>query len=659
MAKSDAPFRHIERSRIYQGVRKAKFTTKPICGFDTETADGNIFAITIAPEGYGSYIKAEKSFLSPDEIFDLVTNERAAKSINVWYNLNFDANVILNHLLTENELSELTVTGRIELENHQITFIPSKFMQIRSGHKTYMHYDISQFFYGGLENAAEEWLGKDKLVDIADTTRFGSNDTNDYVNEYINDHWNEITKYALKDAELVKDLWREAINIGENSLEIPMGKPFSTGFLAESYLNHHLGHKPGIVNTEISSLAWQAYAGGRFEVLKRGFIGKVSGPDINSAYPYVLQQLPDPKSLQWKRFDDPSYENMKNCKCGFIDVTVTTDKNRLIQPFAVKQDKVVSFPALNKYRIQTISDIFVHALENGYITDYEIHNSWLGYSDQYTEYPFQFVDGLYKERKQFEKSGEMKKGQLLKIILNSMYGKTCQTTPKIRELSDDDTLESDDYMEEHVTNMELPEQLKKRYGDGFVKWLQCGAWFNPILASYITGLTRLELHKRILEYDLEEHTVMLATDSLMIEQEAFDKSNFAHDLVKDGLGNWDYDYTGTAFVIGAGVYEIELENNTIKTKTRGFNENDLNEQFGTLRNAAIEANGHISIESSRPRTFAEAIWMNEDLDVVGVFDTFTKKLTPDFDKKRNWDNQPGFADLLRDAEGSRPLTVGP
>lgn len=684
MAKSDTPFNELDLSKVYTGTRKAYFTEVSINGFDTETADGNIFAISAAIDGFSTYVKADKEFLDSETVFDVITTKQAENAVNVWYNLNFDANVILNHLLSELELAELSTTGRVELENYRITFIPSKFLKISSlrenknghkwAHRTWTHYDVSQFFYGSLESASEEWLGKEKLTGIADTTKFGSE--NNQVNDYILEHWDNILTYARKDAQLVKELWEEAVSVGEN-LDIPMGKPFSTGYLAEAYLNEHLGHKPGITNTEIASLAWETYSGGRFEVIKRGFIGDVSGPDINSAYPFILQQLPDPKTVQWKRRDSPSIDLLETSDIGFLDIAVTTDSDRPIQPFAVKIDSKVMYPALDNYRIQTIKDIFLNALEYGYIEDYTIHEAWLGFCDEHTVYPFTFIDELYNRRKDFEAHGHFKKGQLLKIILNSMYGKTCQTTPKIRELEENDSLEDTEYKEHMITNMELPMQLKDRYQDGFVKWLQAGSWFNPILATYITGMTRLELHKRILEYGLEYDTVMLATDSLMIEQKPFEKSGFANDLVKDGLGNWDYDYTGKAYVIGAGVYEIEFdkcrdkdcdyyntqkcdtETHYNKTKTRGFNENDLYTEFGTLKYASKQANGHIPITSIRPRTIAEAIWQNESLDSVGVFDEFTRKLKPDFDTKRNWPHEPGFADLLNESEGSTPLRLAP
>ena len=46
-------------------------------------------------------------------------------------------------------------------------------------------------------------------------------------------------------------------------------------------------------------MAYRSYYGGRFEILKRGFIGKGYLYDINSAYPYALTQIPDLSKGKW------------------------------------------------------------------------------------------------------------------------------------------------------------------------------------------------------------------------------------------------------------------------------------------------------------------------------------------------------------------------
>jgi hypothetical protein len=601
----------------------------------------------------------------------------------MWYNLDFDANVLLKAVLDKESLAELVVSGYTETETYNISYIQGKFLQIkhRDNRNVYTHYDASQFFYTSLENAVSEWLDKSKADDGLQTALFGQNDA-DQLKEivaenkdlhwfdlpvskgdewtlqearlYIKRNWQDIMYYAQLDAELVRDLWQEAVAIGEN-LDIPMGRPFSTGYLAESYLNEHMREKPGLGPRPMAKLAWESYAGGRFEVLKRGNVGRVVGPDINSAYPAVLSDLPDPKTLQWKRANNASIQQIQQADYGFIKAQVTTDNTRAIQPFAVKderQDKLV-YPALKNQTVHCVKDIFTHAYEQDYLRDWQIQECWLGYETDGTQFPFSFIEPLYNERKQAESAGKMKQGLLLKIILNSMYGKTCQTTPKRKALDGSTELESH---QNFVPDMSLPKMIRERYSEGFVESLQAGSWFNPFLASYITGLTRLELHKRITEYGLEDNTVMLATDCLMIEESAFEQTNFKQDLVKPGLGNWDMEYSGEAFVIGAGVYQIDFDapDKAPKVKTRGFTEADLTKG---LRYAAARANGHIDIKSRRPQTVSEVIWSNEELGDVGRFLKHERSITPEMDTKRQWPAETTFQDLLSSCQIGTPLQL--
>lgn len=607
--------------------------------------------LSVAWEGFGgTVVEDDGRFLDESTIWEYLTHRQARSSLNMWYNLDFDANVVLSHILSKEELAELTVNGSVgdikEGDSYEITFIPGKFMKIRDKNDNfYTHYDAAQFFYAPLDIASKEWLGKEK--DDVDASKFGL--FYGAINSFIRENYSDIKKYARKDAELVRDIWQEAVNVGED-LDIPMGKPFSTGYLAESYLNHQMHEKPGLGPNQAATMAWEAYAGGRFEVFKRGNIGEVVGPDINSAYPHILAGLPDPKTLRWERHDNPDIETLREADYGFVTATVTTDESRTIQPFAVKVNDILSYPALEGYEITVIKDIFVNAYDYDYLEDFEVAEAWLGYDTRGTKYPFDFIDPMYEQRKEFESQGYTKRAMLLKIILNSMYGKTCQTTPKRKKITERIELSE---QEDFVGSLSLPKFIREKFENGFVEWLECGSWFNPFLASYITGMTRLELHKRMLEYGLEDHTVMFATDSVMIEKEAFDQTNFKGDLVKSGLGNWDYDYEGKAFVIGAGVYEVEMTEET-KTQTRGFREADLG---GKLREEAKEAEDTITVESTRPSTVAEAIWMNQEVSSVGSFRDFERDISPDMDNKRRWGYSPSFKDLLRETQESNPIII--
>lgn len=694
MAKSDVSLGEIDTNPAYSPPRKAKFAEdKDINGFDTETIDGDIFAVSFAFQNESPTVAYDRDILDSETLWNLVTHKKCRSALNMWYNLDFDANVLLSHLLDKEELSILVASKSVSHGKYDITYIPGKFLTIKENRNVYTHYDASQFFYTSLENAAKEWLQKDKLTESIDASLFGTNTerqlrkiisrsnseswesigkepgdtwTLSDAHNYIDKNHFQIKKYAKRDAMLVRDLWQKAVSIGEGEINIPMGLPFSTGYLAESYLNHHLVEKPGVGEYQMASMAWDSYAGGRFEVIQRGDIGDVIGVDINSAYPYFHSQLPDPKMLEWKNKPDPTIQEIKDADYGFINATVTTDKSRAIQPFAVKMQEgstgKLKFPALERKEITCIKDIFEFAFDNDYIEDYYIHDSWLAHKPGNENYPFSFIPDLYEERKLAARKEKPKRELLLKIVLNSMYGKMCQTTPKRKEVTNNYTL---DEKEKFIGSLSLPSNLREGYPNGIIETLEAGSYFNPFLASYITGLTRLELHKSAVNHRLEDNTVMLATDCLMFEKDAFEKSDFDKRVftpdydkpekefrkqARKSLGMWDIEYAGKAFVIGAGVYQIDMKDK-IKLKTRGFNEKEIS----NLRQEAQKANGHIEVISTRPQTAAEAIWQNRQVSSIGEFQDFPRSIKPDMDTKRDWNQTATFDSLLSKTEHSKPL----
>ncbi len=675
MAKSDTPVDEIDLSRAFGPPHTPKWADDThINAFDTETHDGEPFLLSVAwhDDTAQVYPGNGPKILDAQAIWDVVTHHEARSAINVWYNLSFDADVIVSTVLNRDELGSLALTGNVETEDdYQISYIPAKFLEIKDpNNHSYVHYDIAQFFYGTLESAVQEWLpDQEKRTDLIDASRFGSGESwsASQAWEYIEENYQDIRKYAKEDAIITRDLWREATRVGE-SLDIPMGRPYSTGYLAESYLNSELGQKPGLGPKEVYPMAWDAYRGGRFEILKRGDVGEVAGPDINSAYPYVLSNLPDPKTLTWYVAEDATIDQIREAEYGFVNATVTTDSTRPIQPFAVKmndekrvrQGGKLKYPALTRQEITTIKPIFELAHEYDYLDDYYIHSAVLATDSQHADFPFDFIPQKYHERKTYAADGRDKLELFLKIVLNSMYGKMCQTTPK-RRPNDQKEYILEEY-ETFVTDQQIPPDLREIFDGGIIEKLEAGAWFNPFLASYITGMTRHELHSRILEYGLEDNTIMLATDSIMVEREPFEKSGFAADLVPDDsvpyreqLGMWDYDYQGKAFVVGAGVYEVDM-GDKVKTKTRGFKEADLD---GRLREEIERVSDAIDIRTNRPVTAKEAIWHGQSLSDVSTFTDFERELRADMDDKRVWDGPATFDAFLDATQTSKPIDLRP
>jgi hypothetical protein len=717
MSKSDELLEFIDLEPAYQDHHPPNWKeSKQINAFDTETSDGTVFMLSYAFGSQdGQIIENENvESLSARDMLGILTHRQCRSAINVWYNLNFDINAIFSTILTEEEQNDLMNTNTVEFERdgieYSVMYVKSKFLSIKDQHRnSYMHYDISQFMYTSLENAAQNWIGKGKEDENIDTSKFGDK-------QYVLDNYETIREYAIKDAEITRELAYEFITQCEK-LDIPMGSPISTGYMSAEYLRANKDTKPGFGSKDYQADFWEAFYGGRFEVIKRGYIGKVAGPDINSAYPAVMANLPDPSTLQWQHYTNKPNENqqffgdyeqlefsdLEKADYGVVTATVSTNPEKKIQPFAHKLDGTVNFPILNEVTKTVILPIFEFAVKNNLLANFKLESAWLAKETDKTEYPFEFIENMYAERKVNENlRGKEKKGHLLKIVLNSLFGKTCQTTEKKKKINitnyEDNQYELGDKEKIYPLHFMSKRQREMMGENEYIIINQtAGRRFNPFLAAYITGMTRLELHKQVVNHGLEDNVVMFATDCLMIEKEAYDKSDF-DDLVlvpnddldekeyrekaKESLGYWDFDYQGEAFVVGSGVYEIVFDGckdsscegygtkcsnrkHWTKTKTRGFGKGVLDgklitqAQISNAKSWIDETeilNSGIELENERPLTMAEALSSTKSASVAEFIEEI-KTLNANFDDCRNWKGKGTFEKLLIEKQDSMPRNL--
>lgn len=650
MGLGNIPIDSISKEKVSKKLRQPAYHHgSPINAFDTETTEeGKIYLISYVydKEGYGPAFVGNEDFtpLTDEELFNiLVKNQTRQPAINVWANLDFDVNALIGTVLNEEDMEELADTNKTSFTvngiEYDMMYIAHKFLSIsdENGHKS-MHYDILQFFNSSLENAAEEWLDIDKLgLDASNLEQYS---------------WREITKYAMRDAVVTQELWKRFVDLGENTLGIPLGKPISTGFVAQHVVFDMLSEKPKWGSSHFQELARKAYHGGRFEVYRRGYFDNVIGLDINSAYPHHMSQMPDLDTCS-VQVTGGNIEDIRNADWGFVSTDISTDIQRNIQPFAIKDKnlrKHVCFPALNDYSLTCTIDEFLFALDNGYITDYDISKTGLVYEGSNTRRPFSFLEDWYDDRREYkhksqEKGDKYDKFQfIVKVIMNSVYGKTCQVTEKGEYLGDSETFTADKH--EYVTEGYSGKPIKG--------WYEGGALLNPFYASYITALTRLQLHKAAIELGVEDSTIMFATDCLMIEADAVSQKQIDKMLKPEELGKWDYDYEGSAYVVGSGVYDVQKDGEMIKMAKRGFRE--VTKTYDSWRQASEESEGTIELENERPAKFKEWL-LHEGHPRPSQFFRDQRKLSPDFDTKRNWEEEATFDRLLSSNHGSTPLEL--
>jgi hypothetical protein len=349
-----------------------------------------------------------------------------------------------------------------------------------------------------------------------------------------------------------------------------------------------------------------------------------------------------------------------------VRAIVSTDPNRPLQPFAVRRHGRLTFPVLDAYEVTTTLPEFLFAQRSGLLRSWNVQEAWLGIADDRTVYPFAFIDEIYAKRQELKRAGNDKAQAVLKIIINTMYGKLAQLT-RITSRTDP----SKDWRDHWIWHpVELfPPHLRawmESEGIEVHQTLKAGAYFNPVLASYVTGLTRLQLLETAITERIETDVVLLATDSITFRSRS--KSRLGANADDHKLGAWSHDATGNLFVVGSGVYEMTLADGTVSAKTRGFEPGvgvyAASLAGSTLRDAAANAQWDpgkqewvVPISNDRPLRIKQALWQDLDLTDVGVWRNFPRGLSAGMDRKRLWPEgrHVSYARLLDSSERSFPL----
>lgn len=244
---------------------------------------------------------------------------------------------------------------------------------------------------------------------------------------------------------------------------------------------------------------WEAiihsFFGGRIEAFNLGTIPSCINYDINSAYPRAMLNLPILKSIdQWI----PTNKFREDKPFGIYHVRWDTEDARICPfPWRTKSG-LIMFPPMGEgwyhypevqAAIETHGKKHINIIEGYYI---EGEKSRLSQAVQY----------LYDERQKL-KAVDNPAEYILKILLNSLYGKFAQST-------------------------------------GHPQY-QCLPW-----AGYITSYTRAQLQKAVRGY--EKDIIAFATDGI------FSRVELPHLPISKTLGEWsrtDYD---KITVLMSGVY---------------------------------------------------------------------------------------------------------
>ena len=543
----------------------ARSDLRTIYALDTETYKGNLFLMA---DSEGNFLDK----ITPEEVLKFLFHKRYQDSWNFFWHLGFDAEVILKQLGSELYRYKKTRKLSFRFEEFKIDYIPNRRLRIRKGHHSTIFFDIAQFYNNvSLVQAYEENIAK---LDSGYLEMKNNRDS--FSRWFYKNNRNKVRTYCIHDCGLTKQLSERWIMLSHDAFGFYPARWISPGYIAEKVLiNNEIDiPKFNSIPYEIQELAFRCYFGGRFEILKRGFVGKAFLYDINSAYPYAFSQIPNLSKGKWtrKKSIDPK------AKIGFFRITANIPDCKYIPPFPFRAKTMIIFPSGRFETYVTLPELL--ACEDTKF--YKILDSWQFIPDS-NEYIYrEFVEKLYKKRLELKKINNPL--QLpIKIILNSIYGKTGEY-----------------------------DKLTKKIGN----------LFNPVIFTTITGIARAQLYKFVIDNKLEKKVISFATDSIMVTEDLKTDSSI--------LGTFSFDNSAhDVFVLQNGINRMNG-----KWKKRGMGK--LNgKEIENLEN--YEKNGRLYMKYIESRNTRLKTAINENrISDIGKFSLKVREINLNADRKRLW-----------------------
>jgi len=509
----------------------AQSKMRSIHALDTETRHGNIFLIADSDGEWLDNITAHN-------VIKFLFRRKYENTWNFFYNLGYDAEVILKLLGTELFKYKYTRKLKFLFEKYSIEYYPEKVLKIKKGHHSVSFYDIAQFYHASLAGAYQKNIGA-----LPELYLEMKNKRAEFSKWFYNHNKKKIRNYCIQDCVLTKELSKHWVKLFHSAFEFYPAKWPSSGYLAEKVLINHGINFPKFdtIPYEIQDLAFRSYFGGRFEMIKRGFIGTAYLYDINSAYPYAISNLPDLENGTWIK----QKTIHKDAKLGFFKILADIPDEEHIPPFAFRANNSIIFPSGKFITYCTLAELL--ACEE---TFYRILEGYQ-FLPNSNIYPYrEFIENLYKTRLELKKSGNPLQAPI-KIILNSIYGKTGQKVNQIM-----------------------------------------GNLFNPVIFAYITGFARAQLYKFVIQNHLEKDVVAFATDSVCVTKKLNIDSTVLGEFSFDGMGN-DVYYLQNGFYRFNGIWKQrglgKLGSKEIEHLETYEKEGKLFYKFNVLRNSRLRS----------------------------------------------------------------------
>ena len=592
-------------TEIVKWGKVQKYPTKPFTfnSIDIETIDNEIFLLGGMLNDKYEYVEKEFYARINEIIIDSVRNNR--------------------HIVTWSRYDNTHIVKRLiaHLSDSEKLHILSNVGKITPLHKwKYNGYEISLLNIitdNVLLNVVDEQKNKKRLNIYNVKNLFGNSDllkaSEDYNLTYYSklseeyhiiereryENDKEYREMVLKanylDSKVVVDLTNRLV---DNFKVIAGDYPrtiYTAGSLARAYLltqgdiHYNIRSQFGRNRNfkDLTDYAMRAYYGGKIESYVVGYIPHAKVIDITSAYPYALSLLP---RLSKTIVRGNCMNELQKYFYAFCNVTITIEDEKLIHPVSVRAP-------INNANISPVGtfDTTITKIEYDYLLKNGVKvvlHDFIAVK-HIKDYPYRkMINNLFAKRLENSKTNKSI-SELYKLILNSLYGITYELTD--------------------VYDNETGEWLGYRAGD----------FFNPIIASYITAITRTYLSNVSNNIINNGGDIFLnMTDSIIYN------GNVTLDVFSDDkvLGKFEAPtIVKDVIILGAGRYEYMNDFTKDYTiKTRGFSVRRRDKSFYTK----LSLNGNDTIKTRMLVTFFKATTQKYSLSQLGHLVEDDYKINP-------------------------------
>lgn len=577
--KRSAKGRKVE-NRYQRKVREEAYLAREFVAWDGEgvtRTEGAKQDYVLFASSRGARLTST-SYLTTSEILAFILEHNDRSAVNVIYGASYDWNMWLRDVPRE-VLEQLYKTGAAVWGRYWFKVRLGKTFHfgVRGTRQSALFYDVMPFFQRAFVKACDEYLGDD----FYERERVVRNKM--LRGDFTQDDLQEMTAYT--DAELI-NLVRlmQELRSRLHRAGLKVSRWDGPGAIAVALFQRH-DIKAHLSRTGhwMSKAVQSAYFGGRFEVLKTGYVKEdVFEYDVNSAYPWALQDVPSMAGGYWDVIDGAA-EGAPDFALYHLTYSGNVDHADFPQPFPFRRakDGNVCYPFHTTgwyWGPEYKAGLAFIERWGGTITVHETR-VFVPATDVK---PFAFIGPIYTQRLQYKKAGDGAHVGI-KLGLNSMYGKLAQQVGW-RETED---------------GLRLPPYHQ-------LEW-----------AGYVTSRCRAAVFSAII--DNPGDVIAFETDAMFVRRKL---------SVAEGeqLGQWEYTHFIDMLYMQSGTYFAHTYNKhgvlEAVNKTRGVDRGEL-----TFENAyeALKSDAP-TLDAKLTRFYGIGLALVQDFTKWLTWDTSTKRV---------------------------------